>query len=306
MGYSDERDIRIARRNQLSQLEEARKIFPATITSESGSTTYTDLGINFTWVSLWGREDVPPVPAWNPTALTEKGTPVFVARNPKGPYRWEIIGINSSYELETSSNPTNQFNLPNHAPNHQIPTEATKGPDPYYAFQPALKMLKTEGDNISLTVRTDSYIYNKNSTRRYFAGKLTDLTSYIPGSGLIRKVLLYLDRNANLLYVVSGTADTDDDVTPIPEPPPPAGADAKMSAFVILANGQTAVITATDVLDCRDTLGGSDATYLLPEPTEQGQVLMVDEALNWIAAVPLADDDGGWMTDDSGMLMIDA
>jgi hypothetical protein len=306
MGYSDERDIRIARRNQLSQLEKALKIYPATITSESGSTTYTDLGLNFTWVSLWGREDVPPVPAWNPTALTEKGTPVFIARNPKNPYRWEIIGINSSYELDTSSNPTNQFNLPNHAPNHQIPTEATKGPDPYYAFQPALKMLKTEGDNISLTVRTDSYIYNKNSTRRYFAGKLTDLTSYIPGSGLIRKVLLYLDRNANLLYVVAGAAVTDDGVTPIPEPTPPAGADAKMSAFVILANGQTVVTTATDVLDCRDTLGGSDATYLLPEPTEQGQVLMVDEALNWIAAIPLTDDDGGWMTDDSGMLMIDA
>lgn len=306
MSYSDERDIRSARKNQLALLEDVRKIYPAIIDSESGSTTYTALGENFTWVSLFRRRDVPPIPAWNPTSLTEKGTPVFVARNPKGPYRWEIIGIDSSYESDTSSSPTSQFNLPNHAPNHQIPTEATIGPDPVYTFQAALMMFKTNGDGISLTVRTEAYTYVKSSTRRYFTGKLTDLTSYVPGAGLIRKVLLYLDRDANLLYTVSGTAVTDDGITPIPEPIPPAGVDAKSSALVVLANGQTTITTATDILDCRDTLGGSDTTYLLPEPTEQGQVLMVDEALNWIAASPLTDDDGGWMTDDSGMLMIDA
>jgi hypothetical protein len=126
----------------------------------------------------------------------------------------------------------------------------------------------------------------------------------VPGAGLIRKVLLYLDRDTNILEQIDGTTVADDGMTPVPEPAPPVGIDARESAWIYLSNGQTFVATATHVEDARDFLDNASASSL-PAATEYGQVLMSNEALAPFWATPLIADSGGWMTDEDGHLMID-
>ena len=217
MGYADDREIRHVRSRREAGFEENRWVRPGTIASEGGSTTYDALGPSFTWAQFDDRPEG-KVPVFNPTTIKEEGTAVLIARNPKGPYRWEIIGPNDNYLGDVDSIDLSRYATALHGPNHQIADEASPGPDPVKVFQPMFMPLKTEGDGSSLTVATYSYIYTKNGVRYEFGGQSTDLTSYVPGAGLIRKVLLYLDRDTNVLNIVTGTAVADDSITPIPEP----------------------------------------------------------------------------------------
>jgi len=300
--YSDTREIHKLRANRETAFEQNRIIVPGVIVSIGGSTTFDALGPNFTWTRIWGAEES-AVPAYNTTTLTAAGTPVLVARNPKGPYRWTIISPNDSYLVVTSSNQISQYAVGIHGPNHQIPTEATIGSDPVYVTNPMLLMLKTEGDGATLTVTTQPYIYVKNGVRRYFSGANTDLTSYVPGAGLKRKVLLYLNKDTNVLVVLSGTTIASGSPLPAPAPVTPSGITARESALVALTNGQTTITTATDIEDCRDFLDGFDDDMALSTPTAEGQVLVANDALlpEWVT--PVIDENGYWMTGDDDQLV---
>lgn len=300
--YSDEREISRIRQNRETAFERNRKVVPGTIVSIGGSTTYDALGPNFTWVRIWGREES-ATPAYNTTTISEAGTPVLVARDPKGPYRWTIISPDDSYLIVTSSDQISKFEIGLHGPNHQIPTEATAGPDPVYVSNPMMMMLKTEGDGSTLTVTTQPYIYVKNGVRRYFNGANTDLTSYVPGAGLKRKVLLYLNKDTNVLTVLSGSTISSGSPLPAPSPVAPTGTTARESALVALTNGQTVVTTATDIEDCRDFLDGLDDDMALGVPAAEGQVLVADEALLPIWVTPIIDENGYWMSGDDDQLV---
>lgn len=299
--YNYSRDIVLARRRHDLQLENARRITRAIVVTVNGSTTFDDMGVSFTWIQFHGSSAT-PVAAINTTSLTVEGTPVLAARNPKKPHVWTILGADHSRVHGSTS--VSRYEQGIHGDNHSVPSEDLPGPDPSYTYQPQLMPLKTTGDGSTLTVSTYHYIYTKDGHRRYFYGQDTDLTSSVPGSGLIRKVLLYLDRDTNILEQVDGTTVTDDDVTPIPEPTPPSGIDARESAWIYLSNGQTQITTATHIEDARDFLDNGIANTL-PAATEYGQVLMSDEALAPFWATPLIADSGGWMTDEDGYLMID-
>ena len=299
--YSDEREIASIRKSREASFESSRKVVPATIVSIAGSTTPDALGPNFTWVRIWGREES-ATPAYNPTTLAVAGTPVLVARSPKGPYRWTILSPDASFLIVTSSDPVSPLEMGPHAQNHQIPTEATIGADPVYVSSPMMLMLKTEGDGATLTVTTQPHIYTNNGVRQYFSGTNTDLTSDVPGAGLKRKVLLYLNKETNTLIVLAGSTLSSGSPFPAPAPTVPDGISARKSALVDLVNGQTTITTSSDVEDARDFLAGGSG--ILPSGEEEAQVLMSDEGLQSIWATPMISEDDGWMVGDDDLLVI--
>jgi hypothetical protein len=243
--------------------------------------------------------DNPPLAAVNMTAVTAEGTPVLVARDPKSPYTWQIIGPDPAFIRTDMTSPVSNYGMGSHGSNHQTADEANPGPDPVQVFQPMLYLLKTIGDGETLTVYTHAYDFNQGDASKYFAGTTTDLTSSVPGAGLVRKVLLYLDRDTVILEQVDGDTVLDNDVTPIPIPVPPAGVDATKSAWVKLSNGQTTISTATHIDDARDFLKGNS----LPEPTLQGQILMYHEGgVQW--AMPMINEDGYIMLTEDYQIMV--
>jgi len=302
MKYATQRLVERLRNLSATLFEPRRKIHWGIITSVGGSTTYNDLGAQWTWVQIYGTGSL--VPVINPTSLQEAGTRVLIARDPRSPQNWRILSIDSSYSSATSQIPFSQFSVGVHGESHQTFDESLPGPDPVYVGLPMLMPLKTVGDGTSLVVTVNEYVYTINGAYRKSWQQDLDLTSYVPGTAnKIRKVLIYLNRDTNALSVVSGTIVDDDGFTPVPEPPPPSGVDARESAWVTLANGQTTITTATDIKDCRDFLDNGTANSV-PTPTAIGDVLMyLDGGVQW--ATPLIADSGGWMTDEEGYLMVD-
>jgi hypothetical protein len=69
------------------------------------------------------------------------------------------------------------------------------------------------------------------------------------------RVLIYLDTSLNALQIVSGASVGYGSASPIPYPDLPSGGIP--SAYVQLYGGQTAIVTATHIVDARDYLGGS-------------------------------------------------
>ena len=69
--------------------------------------------------------------------------------------------------------------------------------------------------------------------------------------------------------------------------------------MVTLANGQTSITTATDIVDARDLLGDGDR---LPVPITFGQILMYDDGgIQWV--FPLTDENGNIITNQDGQIV---
>jgi hypothetical protein len=286
-----------------TKYEKHRKIVWAIIAEFGGSTTFSQLGEQWTWVKFYGMpESLTPV--LNLTSLREAGTRVLVARDPRPPRRWRIISIDDSASSVTSQIPFSQFSVGIHGMNHQIFDEAIPGSDPMYVGQPMLMPLKTTGDGATLVVTVGEYAYTINGAYRLSSQQNIDLTSHVPGTASkVRTVLIYLDRDANSLKVVDGTIVDDDGFTPIPEPPPPTDVDARESAWVTLANAQSTITTAADIKDARDFLDNGSSSGI-PTPTNVGDLLMyLDGGVQWVT--PLISEDDIWMTNDDGELLIE-
>jgi hypothetical protein len=297
MSYFDDRQIVVARNRFGNSFEGYRKIYPGIIASFGGSTTFDQLGDQWTWVNVWSRPES-LVPMLNPTSLSEEGTRVLCARDPRPPNRWRIISVDDAYSSETAPIPWAQFNIGVHGGSHQILDEASPGPDPTLVGTPMLYPLKTVGDGATLTVSTYPYDYNHGGYIKSFAGADTDLTSYVPGTGLVRRVLFYLDRTTNLLQVVAGATVPDTGAMPIPVPLPPHIETTK-SAWVTLAGGQSTITTATDIINARDPFD-TGSFNAVPDPTTSGQILMSDTR-NW--QKPMIGEDGNIMIDENYEIM---
>lgn len=226
--------------------------------------------------------------------------PVLVGDDPKATYGLKIIGLYPHGLPPADQEDINLFGVGAHAQNHQMPSEDNLGSDPVKVYQPALQPLKTTG-NGSLTVATQAYIYHLEGVRRTFTGIETDLTSYVPGAGLIRRVLLYLDTATSLIAVESGTAVIDNGAIPIPYPEIPEGAIP--SAYVTLENGQTAVVTASHVEDARDFLRGRNLDQAFAAD-RVGQVLFCIDGASFSARLPLTSLSQGWLVGSNGILMV--
>lgn len=299
--YHNRRVLRRTISEQDNRLEAGRKIVPAVIVEVNGSTGYTSAGQNYTWVNVYNYSGS-YYPALNKTSASEAGTPVLIARQPKAPYAWEIIGLNTAF-IYNDTPGVGGLSLPNHAANHQIPTDLTAGIDPVKIFQAAMQMLKTVPLS-GLIVGVNSYIYTYQGHRMYFGGIQVDLTSSVPGAGLTRRVLIYLNRVTNIVAIVNGTAVPTGGVTTPPYPIAPTDVPSNSSSYVTLVNGQ-ATVGYADIEDARDFLGGDvDNDNALPDPTAAGQVLYSVDGVEFRPEQPIIGDDGTWISGDGSILLV--
>lgn len=292
------REERRDRQRELEAYEKSQALYPATVRSFSGSARprWDD---NLLWVKLFNVE-VDLTAVWNGGVITGEdaaiiGTPVFLKKAPRSPYQFQIVGINFAHVSGSSSGGSGGGSIGNHqvahhAENHQIPTEGNPGSDPLYVYLPMLKMLKTEGNGTDLTVIVYPHVYIYNGVRYTFPGQYVDLTSYVPGAGLKRRVLLYLDEALGSIQVVSGATVSSTGTTPAPYPILPENGIG--SAYVELTNGQTSITTAMHVEDARDILTGNSSSDL-PDASAEGDVLRANDALDWVAtSIPSIDENG--------------
>lgn len=294
------RDIELAQQERDRRFEKRRVIVPGVIRSIDGS---TEASPNYTWVSERNRPES-AIPALNKTALSIAETPVLLARNPQQgkPYEYEIIDINMENILETETTRASRLQTAPHAENHQYPTESTVGADPVLIYQPALQMLKTISSS-GLLVNVNYAIYNNDGVGREFPGQSIDLTSSIPGVGLVRKTLLYLSVSTNTILTVDGTAVIDNGAIPIPSPKSPNPRTDRLSSYVTLRNGQTTISQTNDIVDIRDFIGrGGDVSEY--EASEVGQVLYSTDGTNFTPQLPMVTASGFILINSDGKIMV--
>ena len=298
--YNFIRDIVLLRRSSEERKEDARRDIPAVIVSYGGTTTYNDEGLSFTFIQAYGA-DTNLAAALNMTGLKEAGTPVLVGRDPNRRQAWQILGPDPAYYRRDMVSPLGTYHTSIHAPNHQVADVEDPGPDPLRVYQSMMDMLMTEPDELTLVVTVQAYDYNIGGSSRYYAGETKDLTSSVPAATLIRKVLLYLDRETGILETVEGTAVLDNGAIPIPEPAIPDGVVGTKSAWITLANGQTA-ITWADWDDARDFLDSEGANEL-PSHTTSGQILTVNSDLQVVWGLPVIDSVSGDIVTSDGAIV---
>lgn len=280
-----------------SDVEPWRNVVNAVIVEVDGSTSPPGRS-NYRYVSEFGTNNTPAV-VLDKVTTGIVGTPVLVAKSPKPPFERQIIDVSSSF-IAPGDNTITPFEVPLHAPNHQMPTEATAGVDPVHIYQPALYMLKTIADNISLVVLVYELIYNKDNTRHEFIGQLVDCSPFLPAVGLVKRILIYLDTDTNSIQVVEGTAVLDNGIIPIPFPAQVSGHIP--SSYVTLRNAQTAISQINDVVDSRGFLdGGVGEPYVA---TQIGQILYSVDGVTFEAKLPLVNGAGHIITNGDGIIVV--
>lgn len=288
-------EIKKAVKKQDAKYDPNRVIVPAVIASVDGETSPANRP-NQTWVDEYGVSSNYSL-AWNWTGLNEAGIPVLISKSPKPPYDRTILGVNFAVLNQGQGN-TNipLLMLPRHARTHQWP-EGNPGRDVVRVYQPALMPLRTY-PTTGLVVAVYRLIYRAGVTTALFDGQLVDLTASVPGAGLIRRVLVCLDRATNTILTVDGTPVLNNGIIPIPSPDIPD--DTIPSADVLLAAAQV-TITEADIVDRREFLerGESD----LPPATEIGQVLYSVDGVTFTAQMPLTNE-YGWMVNGDGILLV--
>lgn len=295
MSFLKLRDLIRAKKERETTREPWRTITVGVVFEKDGS-IYR--GAAYVWVNLWGPDGSPAL-AFNPGFTLAAGDWVKVGSSPKQPYRWSILDYWAGDVDPEYLGRIARHTIGLHGWNHQWPTEGGVGADPVRVYQPALQPLKTTGNGTDLTVTIQSHVYSFSGARRSYGGGTIDLTSSVPSAGNIRAILIYLDMGWNLAMSEDGTEVVDDDVTPIPRPALPS--NSRFSAYVILSNGQTTIVTADDVEDARDFLASD--TDFLPTPTAEGQVMVADETLQAIWVTPMIDENGYWMSGDDDQLV---
>lgn len=274
---------------------------PGVIVSINGSTSPPNRP-NYTFVrlDLFGESTV--YPAFNNTSLNVEGLWVEVEISVEDEIYVRVIGVHISTILPSESTDTSRFTVPKHGPNHQYPTEITIGPDPVLIFQPALQMLKTTGDGVSLTVSVQPLVYGEAGTYRSFPGQTLDLTSYVPSTATrVRQVLIYLNKTTNAATALAGAEAINNSVAPVEYPAVPAGGLG--SAYVKLVTGQTAVTTATDILDIRRFMTESDSA-VRNQANQVGDILISLNGQTFEPGLPVVDAYGDIMTNADGTIMV--
>lgn len=291
-------DLRRISKRRDDRMELNRIIVPAVIVSVNGSTSPSNRP-NQTWIDEYGAGSNYAL-AWNATGLTEEGTPVRVAKNPKHPYEYTILGIDVAYlEQDQGDTDIGILQLRKHARTHQMP-EGNYGRDPVRVFHPALMPLRTSPSS-GLIVSVYRLVYRLGNRSELFEGDFLDLTALVPATNYIRKVLIYLDTTTNALGYVAAAAVVNNGVIPVPEPDIPD--DAIESSFVSLVGDQT-IIVEYDIEHIQPWLN-IPPELELPTPTQVGQILFAVTADEFVPALPLVDDNGFIIVDDDGIIVVD-
>jgi hypothetical protein len=217
------------------------------------------------WVSILNQPES-LIPVYNSTSVNKAGTPVWVGPQLRPPHSLEIKGIYHGGASQGIDTQAEMLGIPDHGQIHQFPSEDNAGASVVLIYQPAIQPLKTTGNGSDLTITTQGFIYiNAGGKRKEASGKQTDLTTSVPGSGLVRNVLVYFDSNLEQFDTIEGATVGSGGASPVPEPAVPAGGIP--SAYVQLTAGQTSVVTASHVIDARPLFhvqAADSATYNAP------------------------------------------
>lgn len=297
-------------RLQWMRREQQRRFAPASdsihgVVFSIGGSIYADRGENFVWVHEFGAPASQNQAYLPPHLSVWEGAGVIIEEAPRKPYEFEIVRVYTApYPRAALLDSINfrRAQMGIHGPNHQYPTEATKGPDPTLVWAPALQMLKSVGNGVDMTVTVGPLYYGIGSSRAYFptgtASQDVDLTSYIPSAGNRKRVLVYLDTSTGTLAVAEGAEASSNP----PWPDTPYGGIA--SAYFTLTNTHTVIDMTTDYTDARRFLdaGGGGSSVV---PTESGQMLFANDDLQWVPGFLVMDSDSQELVydDDTGQLI---
>ncbi len=251
----------------------------ATIKSKDGDTRHpTQPGK--TWVSLWNQPES-LIPVWNNTALEVAESHVWVGPQVYPPFALEIKASYQGGLTESTVTHGGVYGSSDHGTVHQTADESAPGASPVNVFQPMMQMLKSTGNGTSLVISIQPLIYFRGPRRVTYPGQTLDLTTHVPGAGLTRRVLVYLDIGLNQLGVVVGATVSSTGATLAPFPDIPD--NSYPSAYIQLTVGQTAVTTATHIDDPRDFLRprASSGDF---DHTGQGQSDNLHSPFRWIWA----------------------
>lgn len=287
-----------------SAKEDHRPSFPGTIVSVNGSTTFTQLGVSYTWVNLYDA-DIGVVPAINYRVNPLAGTPVTVSTTRKNPPRLMIESINEDALPDGGDTDLGLYSLPPHAQTHRIPSDTSPGDDPLYIYQAAIKPLKIEANSVNLVVSVGGYNYFYNGLPQTFLPTTVDLTNYVPSTGYVRNVIIYFDATAAWVDVVAGTSVVYGPAIPVPYPTLPATTYIPC-AVVKLVGDQTA-ITPADITDIRPLFDAIEDEITFPEPDKAGDILFATTGVSFEVAHPVVDDiTGNILTDDlTGTIVVE-
>lgn len=251
-----------ARRAQESYLstryEKDRNFIPAELISINGAVQVASRP-GYVWAQEHGQ-DQSIFQAFNSGVAEVEGNLVKVGFPDKISGQRRIIGLWDGIEGATNLTVelAGALGTRPHRITHQYPSEANVGIDPVLIYEPATQWLKLTGNGADLIVTVQAYTYFYNGVHRQFPGATLDLTANVPGTAnTVRYVLVYLDEASGALATSNGTAVPVSLAIPVPKPDLPA--DATGSAYVRLENGQTSVVTSTDVVSARRHL--AESTY---------------------------------------------
>lgn len=198
---------------------------------------------------------------------------VRLGYEPKPRDRWRVLGL---YDGELVIGGLRNYET------HGSTGSTAGGGSSGEAFGPvpqsAISIFRTSGDGESLTVTVQPCIYRYNDRYHRFIGSNLDLTSYVPGtSGMTTAILVYLNMDTGSVAVQTGTTVPTGSQVQYPDLPD----NGIPSAFVQLTNGQTAISTSSHITDARPFLGEVNDYTLVPEATDQHQLLVSSQSQDW-------------------------
>lgn len=292
------RDIIVTLKKRDEQKEDNREFIKGVIASYQGNVTVPDRP-NMCYVKELNLDEAGPFPILNIVTAHVENLRVLIGWTAKPPFgQRAIIGIDDA-DMELGNNGSN-FNLPAHANSHLYFDENIKGTDPVSTYQGSLQLLKTIQSS-GLVVQVNPLTYVNNDSYVYFPGQLIDLTSYVPVTANKNVfVLLSLRKQTNSIVVTTGL-ETTIGITPpkvdIPDNNIP-------SSYILLQTSQTSIDFTTDFIDSRSFLASPTDTSVIPA-TQVGQVLYSTDGSTFTAQKPLiSDDDGTWIANEDGILII--
>ena len=241
-----------------------------------GGSIFADRAMNYVWVHEWGAYASQEQAYLPPHMNVWEGAGVIMMPSPKPPYELEIIRVHvNPYPraiIDKSGSDYRRGAVGLHAPNHQWPTEATKGPDPVGIWAPALQPLKSVASASSLEVVVGPLYYGDGASRAYFplvsSDQTIDLTSYLPASGKCVRVLIYLDKTTGALDVASSPELTVPAIPAYPDVP----YEGISSAYFYLESNYTGIDVVADYTDARRFL--TEGSQQLPETTSPDQIII--------------------------------
>jgi hypothetical protein len=270
------RDVKRQQASRWSNFERWRNVIIAQVFEIDGTIEVPNKP-DYVWIHEWGS-DYSPAQALRGGTYAADGMPVLVARDPKDPHNWKILGEYTGGLDPSVDNQIFRYSIGPHGDNHQMPAEDNVGPDPVRVWMPAFAPLKCEGNGSDLIVTVWGEIpYWYDGAPEIAAGNLYDLTSHLPGSGNTKYALVYMDMTSGLIEVQDGLETT---IGNTPEKPA-LPANSLPSALVQLTFGQTDITTVDDIIDARNLYGTAQSDYSDIMVDEDGNVMTDGVDVMW-------------------------